>query len=396
MKFVLEHVCRSGERAAHLDLRGKVFATPLPLLATRGGAIPHLTRETLGYLGLTDTAVLLPYQYHATQTDVLHKYGKGLASFIGLGDSMNVLTIQDPGTETRSGYHGNKNVSVWVNCNREIVDPKKYAEFIRAAKPDLIVQLCDGDTPPDATRKRIAKATKKSLEFLDALLEWKQEEAAFADCPVIAAVQGGMETSARQFSATQAAQRPAAGFLIDGFHNNGAPAEALSWDEVGPLFTDTVRLLPKEKPRFYFGPANPGLVFDLLLAGVDVFDTSYPNLATDRDCALIFNNSFDMKKHTAVMAAKGEDKSLAKAKFEADLRSDSFKLVMEPLVAGCSCYTCRNFTAAYVHHLVATGEMLARVLLTLHNLHHYQTFFQSLRQAVASEAVDVFRRSVLL
>ena len=81
MKFVLEQVARTGERAAHLDLRGKVFATPFPLVTTRGGAVPHLTRETLSYLGLAESAVLLPYQYHATQTDILQKYGRG-SSFI--------------------------------------------------------------------------------------------------------------------------------------------------------------------------------------------------------------------------------------------------------------------------------------------------------------------------
>lgn len=395
MKFVLEQVARTGERAAHLDLRGKVFATPFPLVTTRGGAVPHLTRETLSYLGLAESAVLLPYQYHATQTDILQKYGRGLGSFVGLSDSLSVLTIQDPGAETRSGYHGNKNVSVWVNCNREVIDSKKYAEFVRVAQVDLVVQLCDGDTPKDATRKRISKATKKSLEFLDALLELRDNDSDFKDLAVLAAIEGGLDSSARQFSASQTAKRPVNGFLIDGFHNNGSPAETLCWAEVNTLFNDTVRLLPREKPRFYFGPANPTLIFHLLAAGVDVFDTSYANLVTDRDSALIFRNHFNKSTSSLVATTPTEDAAIT-AKFEVDLRLDRYKLVMEPLVADCDCYTCRNFTAAYVHHLVVTGEMLARVLLTLHNLHHYQTFFQSLREAIVCDRVDTFRQSVLL
>ena len=81
----------------------------------------------------------------------------GLGSFMGEKDRVSVLSIQDPGEETPSGYNTNKGISVWTGSNRNIVDVKSYMKFVEVAKPDLVVALCDGDTPPASAQKRINK-----------------------------------------------------------------------------------------------------------------------------------------------------------------------------------------------------------------------------------------------
>jgi len=386
MKFNVEHIGRLGERAGHLEIRSKVFPTPFPLLTARRGSIPNLTRETLDYLNLPETIVLHPYQYHAKQTDILLQFKKGLGGFVGLGSSLTVLGINDPAEVFKSGYNGNKNVSVWNFTNREIVDGRRYVEFVRAAAPDVCVALCDGDTPPDASKKRISKAVKNTLDFLDTCVERKSE---LKDTSLIAAVEGGRDLAARKFSAKETANRPVQGFLLDGFHGGGEKAEDLPWLEIADIFRETVAVLPKDKPRFYFGPARPDLVFELVGAGVDVFDASYAHLVTDRQRALVFNNVF--KKDRVV------DKCISSKeyRFDIELADPSLRLDMTPLVEGCTCYTCRKFSRAYLHHLVVVKEMLAGILLTLHNLHHYLTFFASLREAIACDQVENFRRTLL-
>ena len=234
------------------------------------------------------------------------------------------------------------------------------------------------------------QAVKKSLELLDSCLELCTEDANLKDSSaVIAAVQGGLDVSARKFSAAETAKRPVAGFLLDGFHLNGEMAENLCWPEVKEAFLETVQLLPAEKPRFYFGAATPDIVFDLLSAGVDVFDNSYPNIVTERESALVFPNSF---KPNAIY-----DKNcpVTKSKFELSMRDEIFRLDMSSLVDGCECYTCRNFSRAYVHHLVGVKEMLGKVLLSLHNIHHYATFFNSLREAAKLDQIENFKNRVL-
>jgi queuine tRNA-ribosyltransferase subunit QTRTD1 len=317
---------------------------------------------------------------------------KGLGSFIGERDRVSILSVQDPGEETKSGYNQSKAISVWAGCNRNIVDVRQYMEFVRVAKPDLVVALCDGDTPPGAPHKRITKAAKKSLDFLDTFLELKTESPELA---VLGAVQGGRDTQLRKLSAVETSKRNVDGFLLDGFHSNGPAAETLEWDAIKESFLETIFHLPVDKPRFYFGPAPPDLILELVSAGVDVFDTSYPNLVTDRDAFLMFNNKFSKD------GSGDEDNSTAvandecRAKFEQTFDSDEMRLAMRPLVEGCTCYTCRNFTVAYLHHLVHVKEMLGKVLLSLHNLHHYFTFFNALRQAIREDQVQAFKRQVL-
>ncbi|MDQ3247352.1 MAG: tRNA-guanine transglycosylase, partial [Pseudomonadota bacterium] len=67
----------------------------------------------------------------------------------------------------------------------------------------------------------------------------------------------------------------------------------------------------------------------------------------------------------------------------------------EPVEPGCPCPTCSNFERAYVHHLVKSGEILGAMLMTEHNLWFYQRLMQGLRDAIAEQRLDVFRKSFL-
>ena len=107
---------------------------------------------------------------------------------------------------------------------------------------------------------------------------------------------------------------------------------------------------------------------------MDVFDTSYPTLVTERDAMLVFPNTVPEEE------VGEEEEELGEV--EVSLELEKFRTDLGPLVAGCSCYTCASFTRAYLHHLVTTREMLARVLLALHNLHHYHTFFLTLQACI--------------
>ena len=102
MKFLVEQVARSGERLGQLELvADTVTATPAPLLATRYGAVPHLTRATLRHVtprAAQEAPLLASWQHHVKQQAVLRAYGRGLASFMGLPERGLVLTVQVSGT----------------------------------------------------------------------------------------------------------------------------------------------------------------------------------------------------------------------------------------------------------------------------------------------------------
>lgn len=159
------------------------------------------------------------------------------------------------------------------------------------------------------------------------------------------------------------------------------------FDTIKEALATSIQLLPEDKPKFYFGAAPPHLVFDLVASGIDVFDMTWPNLVTERDAMLVFP--------TSLASPEGHEADRGRTVYELGLSEEAFRLDLGPLVPGCLCHTCTNFSRAYLHHLVTTREMLARVLLSLHNLHHYHTFFESLQAAVREDTVEQLKVAVL-
>ena len=386
MKYVLEHVSRAGERLGHLELvtdTGHAHVTPLPLLLTRYGAVPHLTRDTLKHVDVAATAPLLvPYQHHVRQIRVLEKYGRGLRSFTGLSGRDMVMTVQDPGEETRSGYHNNSGVSVWFRQDRHDVTPLDYMTGVSCLMPDMFLSLCDGDTAPGCSNKRVSKSVSKTISFLDTCQGQRDLSQSLLKTSVMGAVEGGLDMRARTKSAQETVARNVDAYLLDGFHINGPSTETLNYESFKAVMLETMSLLPSDKPRCYFGLSSPEMIFSLVSAGVDVFDCSYVYAVTERDSALVFTNSFD---------TVNDDDGVS----EINLGDTKHRECFTALVDNCQCYACRNFTRAYIHHLVVVKEMLAKVLLQIHNLHHYFTFFKNLQTSIKEDKVDVFRSIVL-
>ena len=393
---MVEHLGKAGERVGQLEMMaGQSSATPFPLLLTKGGCVPHLTMETMANLNIDKHPLLVPFQHHARQTKVLQKWGAGLASFIGMSDHPVFLTIQDPGEVTRSGYHNNNSISVWTSGNRELINPSIYMEAVKHIQPNILLALCDGDTEPGCSNKRISKSVSKSIDFLDSCMSIREYDSTLSKIGVIAAVEGGLNMKARTKSAKEVVARKVDGFLLDGFHCNGPDSGALQIASIKPVLAEIITLLPPEKPRFYFGSSPPSLVFHMVSEGVDIFDSSYPCTVTETESALIFPNTREWSRKVAASPEVLEASPALTGVMESSLACTSNRFIFEPLVASCTCYTCRNFTRAYIHHLVMVKEMLGKVLLQLHNLHHYGLFFSSLQDAIKQDQVDDFKLVVL-
>lgn len=392
----MEKVLATGERLAQLELAEQTHRTPLALLLTRAGAVPHLTRDTLGLVELADCSpVLLPYSYLPPNINTLQAMEAAQTSFVeflGLQPRSVVVTVQDPGEETRSGYHNNNSVSVWWRDNRELTTAEKYLRTTELVRPQALVALCDGDTPPGCSNKRISKSVAKTVQFLDSCQEMMEFSPSLASSSLIAAVEGGLDMKARTKSAKELRARNVDGYLLDGFHSNGASSANIKFEDIETVLRETVSLLPPEKTKFYFGVTPPALLFKLVREGIDVFDTSYPLMVTEKDAALVFPNTLAKPPVSLAESSLQAEQSEAG---EIQLGDPCHRTSLTPLVASCSCYTCRTFTRAYLHHLVSVREMLGKVLLQIHNLHHYLLLFQSLQEAIREDKVDVLEKTVI-
>ena len=366
---------------------------------------------------MAETAPLLvAYQHHVNQVKMLEKYEKGenqkykrsffkiyvffiegLAKFMGLPERPLVLTVQDPAEKVKSGYHNTNAVSVWFRDNRVLVSPLDYIKGITAIKPDVFVSLCDGDTEMGASNKRISKAVSKTINFLDTCIGQRDLTDSLMKVGVIGAVEGGLNSKARTKSATETVARNTEGFLLDGFHVkpvlNYALVDNMLDDARTKVIKETISQLPADKPRMYFGPCSPDLVLDLVKAGVDVFDSTFPYQVTERNSALVFPNKLASGQVSPAAVEEEDGEVMDGDQQEMDLSDTGHKTSFTPLLASCECYTCRTFTRAYIHHLVCVNEMLAKVLLQIHNIHHYYVFFQSLQTAIKEDKVDMFKIS---
>ncbi len=178
---------------------------------------------------------------------------------------------------------------------------------------------------------------------------------------VFGIVQGGEFAALR---ARCARELTAIGF--DGYAIGG-----VSVGEPEPLLLqameDSVQHLPEAQPRYVMGLGDLWQIMEAVARGVDMFDCVMPTRHARNGSAYTRRGAYPVKAGAC----------------KADTR---------PIEEGCSCYACRNFSRAYIRHLLNVGEILGVRLLTLHNIHRYMEFMQEMRAAIAGQSFNEWRR----
>ncbi|OCT93626.1 hypothetical protein XELAEV_18011301mg [Xenopus laevis] len=398
MKLSLSKVT-SGARLGVISNFGrngdKTLEVPGCLLYTKTASPPHLTHDTLQTIEGVPAVTHITLSTLAEHQEVLEEYKEGIGKFAGLPDAVFYCSTHDPVSPCPTGYNTNKAVSLWGSGGRIEMTTQKFISAQRVLRPDWFQCLSDGEvTPGGNSRKRIKKSVDRSLVFLDECLQLVSEHEELKPCVLIGAVEGGDLLDERLRSARETAKRPVGGFLLDGFHGISARNEAkLS------LVSAVTAELPEDKPRFIHGVGRPDEVLEFIQRGVDLFDSCFPYQVTERGCALIFTHCHRPDPETAVLeksetsdterngdvGAEIEEPDADQAEmtpFEICLKEKRFREDFGPLLEGCTCYCCRNHSRAYVHHLLMAKELLAGILLMIHNFQHYFSFFSSIRAAL--------------
>ena len=127
----------------------------------------------------------------------------------------------------------------------------------------------------------------------------------------------------------------------------------------------TVPLLPQEKPRYLMGIGKPKDIVGSVMRGVDMFDCVLPSRSGRNGQAFVRGGTINIKN----------------AKYSEDTK---------PLDEKCECYTCKNYSRAYLYHLVRCKEILGAMLVTMHNLTYYQDLMQALRKAIEEKRLSSF------
>ena len=391
MKFHINKVtqsCRLGILSEFSNAADKVIQTPACMMYTRGGHIPSLGADLIAKLKHNSGLVQMPLTYLAEHCEGIRNYEKGIHLFTGNPDSVVMSSLQDPVQARPTGYNDTKTSSIWTRHGRKKLNVEAYMKMQDAMMPDFYEALADFDTPDDSTKKRLQKAHDRSLNFLDECLAWHGKSDRLKNSAILGVIGGGHNVEDRIRSAKEVSKRPVQGFVVSGLHQFGPESEKFELASRQSILEKSLSQLPKDKPRFLHGILNPHNVISAVELGIDVIDSTYPYVAASRGCALQFDFRFPVNPPE-------ESDEEQNTGYEMNLKDKKYFDDFSPLLRGCQCYTCSTHTRAYVNHLLNTGELLADILLMIHNLQHYSAFMEQVRQAISSERFDELKRIIL-
>lgn len=241
-----------------------------------------------------------------------------------------------------------------VDGRRVFLGPEESMQVQRELGSD-IVMIFDECTPYPATEQQARESMELSLRWA------KRCKTAHGDNPsaLFGIIQGGMYESLRDIS-------------LNGLQEIGFDGYAIGGLSVGEPKEDMLRVIehlnpqmPKDKPRYLMGVGKPEDLVEAVRHGIDMFDCVMPTRNA--------RNGY-LFTHSGLLR----------------IRNSRFKDDTGPLDEHCDCYTCRNYSRAYLRHLDKTGEILGARLNTIHNLHYYQTLMRGMRSAIEQGQLDEF------
>eukprot|EP00195_Chlamydomonas_chlamydogama_P007190 CAMPEP_0202899288 /NCGR_PEP_ID=MMETSP1392-20130828/7563_1 /ASSEMBLY_ACC=CAM_ASM_000868 /TAXON_ID=225041 /ORGANISM="Chlamydomonas chlamydogama, Strain SAG 11-48b" /LENGTH=472 /DNA_ID=CAMNT_0049585429 /DNA_START=133 /DNA_END=1551 /DNA_ORIENTATION=- len=398
--FIVNH--NDGKvRVGVLSTSHGVLNTPTSLIYTRRGGPPNLTPDMLKKLKPAVSGYQLDVMQFLAQPSptTLKQYGAGAHKFLCMEEGVVLASNRDPVMYEYGGRPANDtSVYAMIHTGGRQVTVEGYMDVVEALQPDLYVTMCDEITA-DVKKKRAVSSVTRTTKWLDACLSL--QKARNLSALPLAAITGGALPELREQSAAAAAQRDVAGFALCGF---GTGED--SCDERQALLGAALSQLPETKPRFLAGVSSPAEVLDAVSLGVDLFDCGYVSQVTGAGYALTFplnpderqaagqadapaTASGDAAATAASTSAQYQEQRGADA-MKMNLWSTAYRLDRRPLVVGCSCFTCTHHSRAYVHHLLQSHEMLAEVLLDMHNTQHYLAFMEAVRGAVQAGSFTKF------
>jgi len=355
-------------RCADTSARAGILSTahgevPTPAFApvATQASVKALNSETVSDLG---AKIILSNTYHLylrPGIDVIEKFG-GLHKFMNwpgpiLTDSggyqvfslSHLRKVNDEGVKFRSHLDGSEH----------FITPELAIRYQESIGADIIMAF---DECPPYTEKRgeIEEAVNRTSLWAERCLKTKKR----ADQAIYGIVQGGGFADLRRLSAEAITSIGFDGYAIGGL-SLGEPK-----DITNRMLQETVRLLPGDKVRYLMGVGSPEDLLSGIAHGIDLFDCALPTR--------IARNGGFFTNHGRMI-----------------IRNSKYKDLNAPLDEGCDCYTCRNFSAAYLHHLFNCKELLAYSLSTIHNLHFILKLVADARQSIIDGRFKEFKEAFL-
>ena len=254
--------------------------------------------------------------------------------------------ITEQGVEFRDHIHGSKHMFT----------PESVMNIQETLGSDIMMAF-DECPPHDAPKDYLVESLARTTRWADRCLDARTR----SDCALFGILQGGIDEGLRRQHADMMLDKDFDGWAIGGL---SVGEEAEDMYAMAELSTG---LMKDELPKYMMGVGKPDDLIECISRGVDMFD-----------CVLPTRNA----RNGQVLTSRGA----------VTIRNAHHSHSIEPLDPECSCYTCQNYSRAYIRHLYKSRELLSARLCTIHNLHYYLQLVKGAREAILSGTFQQYRR----
>ncbi len=358
-------------RTGTLSLNHGVVQTPVFMPVGTYGAVKSVSPHELEHMG---AQIILGNTFHlwlrpGIETMAIHK---GLHQFNAWGKPIltdsggfQVFSLGALRKISEEGVHFNSP----INGDKLFLSPEISMKIQTVLNSDIAMQF-DECTPYlinniPATSAIAEKSMRLSLRWalrsLESYHSYQIQTNPNKHNALFGIVQGGMYEKLRDISLAELQDMPFDGLAIGGL-SVGEPKEDFT-----RILAHTAPKMPQHKPRYLMGVGTPEDLVDAVSYGIDMFDCVMPTRNARN--GWLFTQFGDIK-----------------------IRNARYKNDAKPLDENCTCYTCKNFSRSYLHHLQKTNEILGARLNTIHNLHYYLNLMQNMREAIQQKKFQEFKQ----
>ena len=338
-----------------------VIDTPVFMPVGTKATVKAMTPRELEQLNIN---MILSNSYHLylkpgheliAQAGGLHQYMAWNGSILTDSGGFQIFSLGKLNKISDEGVFFNSH----IDGSKHFINPEKAMEIQMALGSDIAMAF-DECSPYPAGKFQAETAARRTLQWARKC----KEVHANSKQSLFGIVQGGMYRDLRIQNARNLVELDFPGYAIGG----------LSVGEPKPLMYEvldyTVPCLPMEKPRYLMGVGAPQSILEGVIRGVDMFD-----------CVLPTRNA----RNGSIFTSSGKI-SITNSKYKNDLT---------PLDSKCNCYTCQNFTKAYLRYLYMSKEILSSILGTIHNLYFMASLMKNIRIAIQQDRILQYKETFL-
>lgn len=365
MKFdfkVKKEESRTSARLGEIYYNGKIYKTPMFMPVGTQATVKTLSPEEIKEM---EAGIILSNTYHLwlrPGEEIVHLAG-GLHKFMNydgpiLTDSggFQVFSLAKPKDISEEGVLFKNH----LNGDQLLLTPEKSIEVQNKLDSDIAMSF-DECPPASASYEYLKQSIERTIRWAKrGKMAHKNEKQM-----LFGIVQGGAYEDLRKFSALETVKLDFDGYSIGGVANDHESKE-----DMYKAFEYSTKYLPKEKLRYAMGIGEPIDIIEGVLRGIDLFDCVSPTR---------------LARHGHAFTSLGK----------INLKNAKYKKDFTPISEDCDCYTCKNYTKAYIKHLINCEESFGARLLSIHNIRFLISLTEKIRMAIQNDTLLEFRQEFL-